>query len=136
MDTVIHMYIQTDRQHPLITLQLLQYLLLQEAHEDNAGRVAIGFTPRNNSGLGTPNISGSHGQACAGIIGASQNNSIGVSGVAPNCIIVPVNIFWDGFETTIDLANAINWAWNQGQADVLSNSWGYNTSSQTQPGIS
>ncbi|HNN32040.1 MAG TPA: S8 family serine peptidase, partial [Chitinophagaceae bacterium] len=106
-----------------------------EAHEDIAGRVAIGFTPRNNSGLGTPNISGSHGQACAGIIGASQNNSIGVSGVAPNCIIVPVNIFWDGFETTIDLANAINWAWNQGQADVLSNSWGYNTSSQTQPGF-
>lgn len=106
-----------------------------EAHEDIAGRVVNGFTPRNNTGLGAPNISGRHGQACAGIIGATQNNTIGVSGVAPNCIIVPINIFFDGLETTGDLANAINWAWNQGQADVLSNSWGYNTSSQTQPGF-
>ena len=106
-----------------------------EDHEDLSGRVLNGFTPRDQTnGNGRPTNSGKHGEACAGIIGASQDNNIGITGIAPNCKIVPVNIFYGG-ETTLDIANAINWAWNQGQADVLSNSWGYGTSSQTETGF-
>ncbi|NJN29001.1 MAG: S8 family serine peptidase [Cyclobacteriaceae bacterium] len=76
-----------------------------EDHEDLAGRVLGGFTPTNPvNGNGRPegvNIvdqSGNcvgrvgHGIACAGILGASHNNSIGIRGVAPNAQIVPVNI--------------------------------------------
>ncbi|MEO1448369.1 MAG: S8 family serine peptidase [Bacteroidota bacterium] len=101
-----------------------------EAHEDlvtggGASRVLNGFTPVNN-GNGTPNASGRHGEACAGIIAASHNG-IGVQGVAPNVRILPVNIFQGG-ESTQDLADAINFARTNG-ADVLSNSWGYNSCS-------
>ncbi len=97
-----------------------------EAHEDlvtstGASRVLGGYTPVGN-GNGTPNASGAHGQACAGIIAASHN-TIGVRGVAPQVNLRSVNIFAGG-ETTQDLANAITWAKNNGAA-VLSNSWGY-----------
>lgn len=103
-----------------------------EDHEDLGGRVLNGFTPRDVNGNGRPIITGAHGEATAGIIAATQDNGIGISGIAPQSQIVPVNIFAGG-ETALDIANGINWAWNQGQADVLSNSWGYNTSSQNQP---
>ena len=103
-----------------------------EDHEDLAGRVLNGFTPRNVNGNGRPINAGAHGEATAGIVAATQDNGIGISGVAPQSQIVPVNIFAGG-ETALDIANGINWAWNQGQADVLSNSWGYLTTSQTQP---
>jgi hypothetical protein len=105
-----------------------------ENHEDLNGRVLLGFTPRNVNGNGAPINTSAHGEACAGIIAATQNNNIGIAGIAPLCNIVPINIFYGG-ETTADVANGINWAWNQGQASVLSNSWGYITSSQTQPGF-
>lgn len=38
-----------------------------------------------------------HGNACAGIIAASQNNSEGVSGIAPNVNIMPVRILRGNF---------------------------------------
>ena len=97
-----------------------------EAHEDlvssgGSSRVLGGYTPANN-GNGTPNASGAHGEACAGIIAASHNG-IGVMGVAPEVFVRSVNIFAGG-ETSQDLANGVSWAKNNG-ADVLSNSWGY-----------
>ncbi|SDA97579.1 Subtilase family protein, partial [Algoriphagus alkaliphilus] len=119
-----------------------------EAHEDLNGRVVQGFTPTDPNGFGTPadptwpdNIfpftPASHGQACAGIIGATHEN-VGVAGVYPCAQIVPINIFNEWFiddngsfqfvnynEDVNDLRNAIDWAWNEGQADVLSNSWGF-----------
>lgn len=122
-----------------------------ENHEDINGRVLQGFTARNANGFGAPvanlppvnlNIVG-HGQACAGIIGATQNNNLGIGGIAPNSRIIPVNIFSDWFiftdinnnqqvlfrETPQDIAASINWAWNanQGNADVISNSWSFGT---------
>jgi len=93
-----------------------------EDHEELAGRILPGYSPMDPLGNGLPRFDGAHGEACAGIIAASQANGIGIVGVAPNCQIVPVNIMIGG-ETAGDIANAINWAWNQGQADVLSNSW-------------
>lgn len=112
-----------------------------ENHEDINGRVLPGFTPRIAGGNGAPiNIARpdfrtGHGQACAGIIGATQNNALGITGVYPCARIVPINIFADWFangpnitrfrETAVDIAAGINWAWDNGQAAVLSNSWGY-----------
>src|SRR5690606_13491708 len=73
-----------------------------------------------------------HGTACAGIIAAEANNNIGVAGVAPLCKLIPVNITvtTDGvFGTFAQIASAIDWSWDDGGADVLSNSWGGGTAS-------
>lgn len=103
----------------------IKVAVIDDGVEDISGRVLNGHTPRDPTGNGHPtNAAGiRHGEACAGIIAATQDNSIGIAGIAPNCMIVPVNIFYGG-ETTLDIANAINWAWNQGQADVLSSTFG------------
>ncbi len=60
---------------------------------------------------------------------AERGPNAGVTGVAPNCKIMPIRIFGDKGEgaTTANVANAIDFAWQNG-ADVLSNSWGYNSS--------
>jgi len=99
------------------------------AHEDMAGRVVSGYSA-DITGTGGP-ISGAvgHGEACAGIIAASNNNNIGISGICSSCIIVPVNIFTQTGNVSVsggDIATAINWAVSStgGNADVLSCSWG------------
>ena len=119
-----------------------------EVHDDLNGRVLQGFTPLDPNGFGAPTnnlppanegIIG-NGQACAGIIGATHDN-VGVAGISPCSEIVPVNIFNSWFldfnspqgqrlrwiEVAQDIADAINWAWDNGEAEVLSNSWGYGT---------
>lgn len=77
----------------------------------------------------TPSIvRGNHGTPCAGIVGAQQNNSIGVSGVAPSTSLMSVSLDLSWFDTPQQIANGFNWAWQNG-ADVISNSWGgYNPS--------
>ena len=73
-----------------------------------------------------PDRDDAHGTACAGII-VSQHNR--VLGLAPDVRLVAIRIaksdafgFWifDDFNT----ADAIDWAWDDAGADVLSNSWG------------
>jgi serine protease len=127
-----------------------------ETHEELTGSVLQGFTPQFSENhpdtQGEPSTSlpppqyderFGHGECCAGIIAASHN-SIGVRGIAPNVQIVPVNIFNDWFidseeingnlyyflnyaEDAQDYADAIDWAYDDGNADVLSNSWAYPT---------
>ncbi|MCF8360916.1 MAG: S8 family serine peptidase [Prolixibacteraceae bacterium] len=116
-----------------------------EDHEDLNGRVLQGFTPQfsllNPDTHGGPNENDppdgpvGHGQCCAGIIGATHN-SLGIRGVAPEVNVVPINIFNDWFiysgkvyysEDALDNAAAIDFAWSDAEADILSNSWGYNT---------
>lgn len=102
-----------------------------EAHED-LGTLLPGFTAGTNMGTGAPqNGAKTHGTSCAGII-AAKHNTTGIAGIAPNVQIIPVNIFPNpettfnssGSATNGEIATAIDWAWNEGQADVLSNSWG------------
>lgn len=69
-------------------------------------------------------IYGSHGTACAGIIGARCSNSLGISGIAPECPILPISInFSDRVGIYEAISNAFNFAVEQGVA-VISNSWG------------
>lgn len=71
----------------------------------------------------TGTVYGSHGTACAGIIGATANNNIGVAGVAPDCSIMSIA---NNFDINVDvaqrMANGISYAWRHG-ASVISNSW-------------
>jgi subtilisin family serine protease len=72
-----------------------------------------------------PSGNDAHGTACAGIIVGRGTTYPGITA----CSLVPVRIakgdgqghwIFDDFST----ADAIDWAWKDGAADVLSNSWG------------
>jgi len=75
-------------------------------------------------------VRGEHGIPVAGIAGAVQNNTIGISGVAPNSKLMSISRYLGGsqYQPLIrqDLAAGINWAWDDGGADVINNSWGHN----------
>ncbi len=73
-----------------------------------------------------PDGDDAHGTACAGIVGSRSTTA---RGLAPRVSLVGARIaksnaqgFWifDDFDT----ADAIDWCWDDAQADVLSNSWG------------
>ena len=65
-----------------------------------------------------------HGTHCAGTIAAAGNDGIGVIGVAPRAVIMPVKGLSDaGSGTDAKLANCVVYAADNG-AKVLSNSWG------------
>jgi subtilisin family serine protease len=65
-----------------------------------------------------------HGTHCAGTIGATANNNIGIAGLAPNVKIMPLRFISEkGSGTTADAVLAIRYAVDNG-AKILSNSWG------------
>ncbi|MFS4455968.1 S8 family serine peptidase [Maribacter sp. 2304DJ31-5] len=106
-----------------------------ENHEDLDGRVLPGYTATSPTvGFGAPAAASWHGQPCAGIIGATQDNIDGIAGIAPCADIIPVKIFNPRADAA-EIEEAIDWAWDDGEADVLSNSWTYGTTSTTQPGF-
>jgi MYXO-CTERM domain-containing protein len=75
-----------------------------------------------------PNVNGNyHGTACAGLVGASTNNGLGVAGACPGCRLrcvkllddtgsglVPISADMDAFQFVLD-----------SNAAVASNSWGF-----------
>jgi subtilisin family serine protease len=65
---------------------------------------------------------GNHGTSCAGISAAQGNNSIGISGVAFKCKIIPIRAI-GGISAYHGYANSFIRAWQVG-ADVITNSWG------------
>jgi subtilisin family serine protease len=93
----------------------------------------------NGSNFGDGNVNDpsptgddNHGNACAGIIAASHNGQ-GIAGIAPNCKIMPIRVPFGDISGDI-YADAITFAKNNG-ADIISNSWGYNTSAYPFPVI-
>jgi len=102
-------------------------------HPDLIGNMLAGFDGTGQGSGGAPSGNDAHGTACAGIIAALANNSIGVAGVAYNAKIVPVRIAYGSGSSWVTsnawIGTSIDWAWNQGDADVLSNSWGGGSSS-------
>lgn len=93
-----------------------------ENHADlDPNLILTGFTPRYPSGgNGLPlSYADGHGQGCVGIIAAIKDNNLGIRGIAPSCKVFSVNIN-TGFENSFDQADGVDWAWNQGQADIIS----------------
>lgn len=81
----------------------------------------------SNFGTGNPNDpsptgNDNHGNACAGVIGASINNNEGIVGIAPNCRIMPINIGSSFTESQV--IDAINFAVDN-NAHIISNSYGW-----------
>lgn len=86
------------------------------------------FVPGENANDPAPHgVADNHGNACAGLVGATMDNGIGITGLAPSCTIMPIKITDDNenFVSTDLLASAIEFAANNNAA-VISNSWGMN----------
>lgn len=71
-----------------------------------------------------------HGSHCAGIIGASGNNTKGIIGVAPNAKIMALRAGNEGHVLSQFCAEAIIYAVNNG-AKIINNSWGIKDKSQS-----
>ena len=83
------------------------------------------------SGTSPSQVLGNHGTACAGIIGASSDNNLGVAGIAPNCPLMSIsNDLFLSVDISQQLANGFNFAWQNG-ASVISNSWGHGALTST-----
>lgn len=108
---------------------------VQRSHPDlinNISPLGFGLVAGNATTGDILATTRSHGTSCAGIIAAEANNNIGVAGVAPLSKLIPVNITVNTsgtFGTSAQIAQATDWAWNEGGADILSNSWGGGTAS-------
>jgi hypothetical protein len=103
---------------------------VQLDHPDLVNRLLPGFDATGIGTNGGPiNSVTNHGTRVAGIISAESNNGIGIAGVAPKCSMIPISIeIVESFDP-LKAANAINWAWDEGEADVLCCSWGIPTTS-------
>ncbi len=99
------------------------------AHEDLPfNRIVQGYDFVELDSDPTPEANSNHGMACAGIIAASQNNNIGITGIAPNSKVMYLKIIGvENFASDAYIAEAIEYAYRNG-ADIISNSWGANSS--------
>jgi subtilisin family serine protease len=105
-------------------------------HPDLMPNLVSGYSANGDNSKGYPSFNydnDGHGTCCAGIAAAKGNNNIGITGVAYNCKIIPIKVFTyqnvpglgvTAYSTAAWMADAITWAWQTGQADVMSNSWG------------
>lgn len=71
-----------------------------------------------------------HGTHVAGIAAAIGNNSIGISGLAPNCKILPVKVLGNGSGSIATISDGLIWAADNG-ADVVNMSLGTYTEDKT-----
>ena len=75
------------------------------------------------SGTSPSRVLGSHGVACAGIVGAAHNNE-GVAGIAPSTTLMSIsNSLVGNPNSRQKRADGFNYAWQNGAA-IISNSWG------------
>ena len=109
-------------------------------HPEFEDRLLSGFDAFSTDSLNTNGYpfldynENAHGTACAGIIGAGQDNVIGISGVAPQSKITPVRMFFYinylgqivPFTNMNAIIMASHYSWNTMNADVISCSAGLN----------
>jgi subtilisin family serine protease len=105
-------------------------------HPDLIDNLLPGYDATGSGSFGYPHArftKDGHGTACAGIAAALGNNNIGIAGVAYDCRIVPIKIFYyvdsilpsvEPYSEALWMASAISWAWQNADVDVMSNSWG------------
>ncbi len=73
--------------------------------------------------LTDPDVPDGHGTHTAGTVGAVVNNNIGVAGVAPNALLMPLRFLGPSGGDTADAVLALDYAVYNG-ARVANNSWG------------
>jgi cell wall-associated protease len=103
-------------------------------NEEYDSRVIVGDNYENiyEKGYGNNDVKGPdplHGTHVAGIIGANRNNDIGIKGIADNVRFMVVRAVPNGDERDKDIANAINYAVDNG-AKIINMSFGKSLSPQ------
>ncbi|MBI5821709.1 MAG: S8 family serine peptidase [Verrucomicrobia bacterium] len=99
------------------------------AHPDLAGRLLLGCDIVNSDS--DPSDDNGHGTAVTGTAAAAGNNSVGVAGVAWNCLILPIKVTDStGSASYSDVANGIIYAADHG-ARVINISLGGSYASST-----
>ena len=93
----------------------------ENGYEDDFNGWSFGDDTNNVHPL--DNTTSHHGTHCAGVIAARQDNGEGITGIAPQCTVMPIRLNINGALSTVDVALAIDYAWQNG-ADVQSHSWG------------
>ena len=109
-------------------------------HEDLMANLLAGYdacqdSTQNTKGYPTPNFDeDGHGTCCSGIVCAVADNGLGIAGIAPNCKIVPIRVFYYitigvggdpiPWSTSEFFVNGISYQWQVADVDVSSNSWG------------
>lgn len=81
---------------------------------------------RDNDGNPTFGFNEFHGTATAGLIGASTNNNVGISGAMWKVKLMVLRVFDHDGANLSDIAECINYARSMG-AKVLNNSWSTNS---------
>ncbi|NCA86550.1 MAG: T9SS type A sorting domain-containing protein [Clostridia bacterium] len=102
-------------------------------HPEFTGRIVPGYDFQFEDDDPNPipgEDAGAHGTACAGIVGASGNNGIGVAGIAWHTKIMPVKVLYDNSGAWSIIASGITWAADNG-ADIISMSLGGTSYSST-----
>jgi len=97
---------------------------IDTTHEDIKANLLIskGYDFINVHALQTDD--NNHGTCTGGIVAAVQNNTIGISGIAPNCKLIPIKIFnASGSTSSSAITNGLIYSYQQGEW-ISSNSWG------------
>lgn len=96
-------------------------------HPDLAGKIVGGIDTVNNDS--TPQDDNGHGTHVASIAASLGNNATGIAGIDWNARLMPIKVLDSaGSGTSLQLANGITWAANNG-ADVLNMSLSSSSSS-------
>ncbi len=128
---------------PDVTIAVLDLDGVDPLHPDLTGQLSDGTQKMieswdfvNMNSQTQANLPGDHGTECAGSATARMDNTIGITGVAPNCHLIGGR--FSGWATFTDIADI--WVWMVGfpyppnpnnpaqltnGADIISNSWGY-----------
>ncbi|WP_256006805.1 S8 family serine peptidase [Pedobacter deserti] len=94
---------------------------LEFNHPDFTNISATSFD--SETGTSPSILYGAHGVACAGIIGATRNNNLGIAGIAPDITLMSISNSLSGsVSSRMKRADAINFARLNG-ASVINNSW-------------
>jgi subtilisin family serine protease len=94
-------------------------------HPDLMNNLVPGYDYVDNDEQPDPQLDyyvNAHGTACAGLIAAQGDNSIGVTGVTWNCRLMPIRVDLEDHVPESDTATALRRAASDG-ADIFSNSW-------------
>jgi len=93
-------------------------------HEDlaRAGKIVAPIDVQAGDADPRPGPGDAHGTCCAGVAVANGNNALGVSGIAPDCSLMPIRLLGPA-QTDVMEAQAFRHAVDNGAA-IVSNSWG------------
>jgi subtilisin family serine protease len=93
-------------------------------HEDIAspGKIVAPLDVRGGDADPRPQAGDDHGTCVAGVAIANANNTLGVSGMAPDCALMPIRLI-GGPQSDADEARSFTHAVDNGAA-IISNSWG------------